>query len=494
MKKYYKLLIAIAAVFVMLLVVGCDQLTEPGETPEAETFTVTFVTNADTTVSPATVESGQKVTKPTNPTKVDYSFETGSAEPQETNYVFIGWYTDSELTNRFDFATPITANTTLYAKWAQVALTAIRINTTEYEKTEEVYVIPADKTGDDITMVPGVTPPFIDEDADAMSKGIFWNGMSIGLDPFIMSRYEVTQELYTAVMTGNTFTNGTGGVVIKNSDGTTTSNGSTGSIVVSPSVCYYDESNASAVSATQYPKRQGETMNKRPVENVTWYDAVYFCNQLTTKVGGGLTVAYTITNIELTLDPPPQGGSSTSGHITNATVSMTNNGTGYRLPTEAEWEFAARGGDFEIDAWNYMFSGANTADEKKYNAVNNSGLDAIGWYAYNTGTTNSKTASLIPTGTARASWGTHEVGKKEYNELGLYDMSGNVFEWCFDIPTRYVVINPIGGGSNETSRVVRGGSWFSSAPACVVTQRGLRQPNVHDKDIGFRVVRAAPAE
>ncbi|MCR4938589.1 MAG: SUMF1/EgtB/PvdO family nonheme iron enzyme [Treponemataceae bacterium] len=492
MRRYSIVTVFLCIIFSLSLFSSCDQLFETTEAEAVGPFSVTFVTNGGTEVTALSVENNQAATKPRDPTKIKYTFDRDNPGASgETKYVFIGWYSDVELTKRFDFATKITENKTLYAKWRPIAKSKISLtpsggSLTEYEKTEEIYAIDREKVGSNLTRIPGGIPSFISESADSEDKGIFmyWAERTVGLSPFIMSRYEVTRELYSAVMTGNSFTSSTPGVTIRNSEGNVVSPGDTTySIDPAPSICAGDD----------YPIPEGENVAKRPVDNVTWYDAVYFCNRLSESQN--LTAAYTVTNMTLTLNPATQGGDTpTIGHITNASVSQVSEATGYRLPTELEWEFAARGGDSSIDPWNYMFSGADTENSKAYSDVNNSGLDSVGWYAFNVANANGKTALIIPPvgDEARVAWGAREVGKKGYNELGLYDMSGNVAEWCFDTPIFLADKDPAGATASN-DRVVRGGSWHTSASDCVVSHRDFVNPNTKASDIGFRLARSLPA-
>ena len=131
-------------------------------------------------------------------------------------------------------------------------------------------------------------------------------------------------------------------------------------------------------------------------------------------------------------------------------------GRTYRLPTEAEWEFAARGG-------------------KQSKGYKYSGSDNIGVVAWYTGNSGGKT---------------HQVGTKEPNELGIYDMSGNVWEWCGDWYGSYsssAQTNPT-GPSSGSSRVLRGGGWSFNAWYCRVSNRNYNNPSVRDSNGGFRVV------
>jgi formylglycine-generating enzyme required for sulfatase activity len=203
-----------------------------------------------------------------------------------------------------------------------------------------------------------------------------------------------------------------------------------------------------------------------PVENVTWYDAVEFCNKLSDREG--LQEVYAIT-----------GRTPVSGYpITSATVTMDMTKNGYRLPTEAEYMWAAMGGSSDGIASDFIGAINYYGYEKGYAGSLESGgqqsnIGSCAWYSGNSDGT------------------THPVGTKAANELGLDDMSGNVSQWCWDWSGYYpsgAQKNPVGPTSG-TYRVYRGGSSVASASYyCTVGYRDANVPGYRDEQIGFRVV------
>jgi len=149
-------------------------------------------------------------------------------------------------------------------------------------------------------------------------------------------------------------------------------------------------------------------------------------------------------------------------------ISKLNQITGksYRLPTEAEWEYAARGG---VHSHGLLHIGIS--DMLIYSGSND--VNNVAWYDSNSNKS------------------THDVGQKEANELGLYDMSGNVFEWCQDWYGHYssssnTIMNPQ-GASSGSYRVIRGGCWYSFFPDCVVTKRNKCSPTLGNFVHGLRL-------
>ena len=164
----------------------------------------------------------------------------------------------------------------------------------------------------------------------------------------------------------------------------------------------------------------GTDTGRHPMENVTWDDAMAFCRKLNDMTSG-----------------------------------QRPDGYDYSLPTEAQWEFAARGG---TRSCGYEYSGSNKCRE-------------VAWYYEN------------------ANFRTHEVGTKRGNELGIYDMSGNVWEWCRDWYERDYASDPefLLGQATGADRVCRGGCWVSDARDCRAADRYGSTPDDSDDDLGFRL-------
>jgi len=229
-----------------------------------------------------------------------------------------------------------------------------------------------------------------------------WGNAKITLTTFKMGKYEVTQEQYQAVMG------------------------------INPS---YFSSNPA----------DGEIQGRRPVEQVTWFDAIEFCNKLSKMEG--LMQVYEITGRE-----PEEGYPITAAIVT---PTWTNNG--YRLPTEAQWEYACRAGT--TTDWHFG------DDEDK--------LVDYAWYD------------------ANASSMTHEVGKKDPNRFELYDMHGNVQEWCWDWYGDYPTTaqTDYKGAVSSNGRVKRGGSWLEPGQNLLSALRNNNLPRVGYYAFGFRLVR-----
>jgi formylglycine-generating enzyme required for sulfatase activity len=261
----------------------------------------------------------------------------------------------------------------------------------------------------------------------AYNSALFIAGRTVTLNPFKIARYETTYELWHEVKTWAT----SNGYTFANA-GREGHNGSVGAA----------------------PTGGAKT---EPVTYISWRDAIIWCNAYS-EMSGKEPVYYTNTSYTTVLKiSTDTNGTSTAADLTK----MKPNTNGYRLPTEAEWEYAARGG-----------GNPDTTGSFVYDYAGSDTIGDVAWYNGN------------------ASNSTHPVGEKDPNAVGLYDMSGNVWEWCWDWYSSSIDnLTPITGPATSSSyRVDRGGCWYNDAIYCTVAERGYFNPAAKDIYMGFRVV------
>ena len=185
------------------------------------------------------------------------------------------------------------------------------------------------------------------------------------------------------------------------------------------------------------------TGSSLPVTMVSWRDAVVWCNAASEM--DGLTPVYKYNGAVLKESETVKDG---EGKAENAVIDEGANG--YRLPTEAEWEFAARGGDPSSENWANLYNTSNTSP------------DELGWY------------------TGNSDGAVHDVKTKAANSFGMYDLNGNVWEWCYNPWT-----------NNIMRRTMRGGSYRKDAAGVSVVSRDMAPVSRVYDDVGFRVVKFA---
>jgi len=435
MKKKRTLFRALGlAAIVAFAVVSCEtevptEYVPQTSQPQHVYHTVTFNTGHGSAVGSVEVRSGLALAMPANPIK--------------SYHVFAGWYTNAELTTRFAPATPITSPITLFARWVACECddcdetdcecdhctsatcgcetTAANCNYADCDCGTACVGATCDCTEQQLRSITVEIADGITMTMNRIRAGTFMRGGQHGewdatpvhqvtlTRGFYMGIHPVTREQFQAVMGANPSTSG----------------------------------------GTLAP---GEVQGRWPVDTVNWYHAVAFANRL--SVMEGLTPVYHIPGIDwATLE---FADIPTTGNATWNAVTADWTANGFRLATEAEWEFAARAGT--TTQWSF-------GDTDAY----------IDYYAWTGGNFGGRT---------------HQVGQLRPNPWGLYDMHGNVWEWVWDWFGAYASVpktDPTGVAAG-VGRVKRGGCWGGTSAGARSAARNGTGPGQRYNSLGFRLV------
>jgi uncharacterized repeat protein (TIGR02543 family) len=390
------------------------------------------------------------------PTTHTYGTNTTLDSPTKTGYGFGGWFADSDGTGTALASlatTDYTANITLYAKWTPntYTITYLDVGGGIFSGTHGSGY-PATHTYGTATALVSPTK------AGCRFSGWFINSNGVGtaLTSLAATTYTANITLYAqwndmVWIPAGTFRMGSSGNSYETQHLVTLTQGFyMGKYEVTQTQYQAVMGNNPSYFTTS---SGGDNPSNRPVEQVSWYDAIIFCNKL--SIAEGLSPAYSIPGYGNSTNPADWGESPTTSNATWNAVQIITGSNGYRLPTEAQWEYACRAGT--TTAYN---TGPTISDN-------------TGWYSSNSDSR------------------THEVGSKPPNAWGLYDMHGNVTELCWDWAEYYSGVSQFDptGASSGSERIARGGGWDRPADQLRSAFRYVGYPEGWFQSTGFRLVR-----